>query len=76
MNADFHELHFRVEELNLTELLQAAHNNINLAWDIWRSRIRTLINNYVPKYEIKQKASWIDGECLQLIHLQKEKPAL
>ena len=71
--ADYNELNFRIEELDLESKMKVHGNNIDLAWDTWLFNIQSLINNYIPRCEIKHRSSpWIDGECLHLIHLKKE----
>ena len=72
-DADFNELNFRVEGLDLVTHMQSHGPNVDQAWFIWSLKIQELINNHKPKFAIKQRSSpWIDGECLHLIHLKKE----
>ena len=72
-DVNYDEINFRIDELNLTDLIQQCGDNIDLAWELWLYSIQQLINNHIPKREIRIKTSpWIDGDCLHLIHLKKQ----
>ena len=72
-NANYDELNYRIQELNLSSIVDKYNYNLDLAWYFWSFNIKHIINTYIPKFQVKNKTSpWIDGEALHHIHLKRQ----
>ena len=72
-NANYDELNYRLEEVNLKGKIEKPDQNVDAVWRLWSRVIHKFIDKYIPRWKIKHNTNpWVDGEALNQIHLKKK----
>jgi hypothetical protein len=72
-NANYDELKYYLESVDLEGIVLNCEDDVNLAWDSWKSEVMKVVDKCIPKKKCKGKKQnpWIDGDVLHNAHIKE-----